>query len=163
MLVLATMNAHANYAPPEIHNFFDATIDASCAITKIAECDHADCWGEKEAFFFGIKSEGNSLAHSFKDLTAFGENFETHYKISRIGENETLKMNLFKKAWAPTFPDRPGRNIGVAKFSYLITKNIAAKKIIYAQETEFVRRKSIFGSLKKEWKQNTETKICQEN
>lgn len=163
LVLFFAVGANANYAPADIYAFFENTIEAKCAYTTIKECDHADCWGEKEAFFFGLKENGNPLAHSFKNLSEFGENFETTYEILRNGEVETLKMSLFKKAWAPTFPDRPGRYIGVTKFSYVITKDIIENKIVYAEETEFIRRKTILGSLNKTWKQNAVTKICQDN
>ncbi len=161
--VIPVGKSYAGLAPIEIKEFLQDTIPANCAYAFIGECDHADCWGQPEVFFFGLRDTlQNPLAHSFKSYTVDSKNFETQFEITNDGVFETLKMSLFKQAWAPALPDHTGRDVGVAKFKYTITKKMSSGKIVFAQEAEYVKRRTFFGPLDKKWKQNADIKTCQD-
>ena len=162
LLAFITTKSFAGPAPIEVKDFLQTSKPASCANIFLGECDNGYCYGEPEAFFFGVKGPvlNNPQAHSFEDYSSDNQVFQTQYAISEDTSVSTLTMSLYREAWAPTFPDNGGRNLGVTKFEYTITKRVADGKIIFAKEVEFIKKRNVFGALKKEWKQNSPAQIC---
>ncbi|MBS1970912.1 MAG: hypothetical protein JSU04_11430 [Bdellovibrionales bacterium] len=164
-LAMQSISAYAGQAPLEIKEFLLNSVPAKCAYVFLAKCDSGFCYGEPEAFFFGIKGKvpQNPQGHSFENYSSDNEIFKTQFSISENNNLETLRMSLYREAWAPALPDNDGRNLGVTKFEYTIAKRVSDGKIIFAEETEFVKKRNIFGSLAKTWKVNTAPQTCKDN
>lgn len=159
MMMLISSFTFAGSAPIEIKEFFLNSKNAQCAHAYLGECDNGYCYGDPESFFFGLRGDipQNSQAHSFEDYVSGHERFKAQYEIISSDQFETLSMSLFRQAWAPSFPDRGGHNLGVAKFDYIIVKRVSDGQIIFAQEEEFIKR-----SLSGKWKANATVKTCRD-